>query len=82
MQLRDIRQYIIAMWDDWVSRMSDLFSLVFTVIATYVHLTNPSQAKYWAVAAIASYILASYWVWYKHRPDLKVELHGVSFDQG
>jgi hypothetical protein len=71
-----------AMWDDWVSRMSGLFSVVFTAIALAFNLSNRVQAKYWAAAAVASYIVASFWVWYRHRPDLKIELRRVSVDSG
>jgi hypothetical protein len=70
------------MWEDWVSRMSGIFSLIFIAVALGTNLNNRAQAKYWAGAAVLSYIIASFWVWYKHRPDLTIEQEGLYLDAG
>lgn len=80
--MRFIWQYIAAMWADWVSRMSGIASIVFTVVALVFKLTDFGQARYWIAAAFLSYVIASFWVWYKHRPDLTIEETGIWIDAG
>src|SRR5260370_4667578 len=80
--MRFVLQYIAAMWADWVSRMSGLASLVFTVVALIFNLKDLGQARYWIAAAMISYVIASFWVWYKHRPDLTIEGKGIWLDAG
>lgn len=75
-------QYIAAMWADWISLLSGLASLVFTVVALIFKLKDLGQARYWIVAAVISYVIASFRVWYKHRPDLTIEERGVWLDAG
>jgi hypothetical protein len=77
MRLAHIGQYIAAMWSDWIGRMSGTASVIFLVIALIFKLTEVGQARYWIAAAFVCYIIASFRVWHKSRPDLKVDLLGI-----
>ena len=62
--------------------MSGIFSLLFLVIGLVQPPTSNWQIKYWFVAAVASHAIASYRVWYKIRPDVKVDVLRLCLDSG
>jgi hypothetical protein len=80
--VRYVSQYIAAIWADWLSRMSSVASLVFTAIGLSFRLTELGHARYWLAAAFVSYVIASFRVWYKTRPDLHIEKAAVFLDTG
>jgi hypothetical protein len=62
--------------------MSGIASLGFIVVAFVFKLTDLGQARYWIVAAVACYVIASFWVWYKNRPSLSIDHLGTFIDAG
>lgn len=71
-----IWEYVVAMWTDWVSRMSGVASLIISFLAAYYELKDKGKPALW-MAAAACYLITSFAVWYKTRPDLSVELQGT-----
>jgi hypothetical protein len=70
MLIRLIRQYIGAIWKDWISRMSSIASLTLVVLALVFRLTELGQARYWIAAAMACYVVASFVAWKTERTTI------------
>ena len=79
MFFRALGEYIAAIWADWLSRMSGVASLVIAFIAAYYELLDRGKPALW-IAVVASYAVASFMVWYKHHPDLIIEMREVLLD--
>jgi len=62
-----LKQYFIAIWADWVSRMSTIASVLFIFLALVFRLTEIGQARYWIAAALVAYAIASFSTWRKER---------------
>jgi len=79
---RPFFQYLVALCTDWISLMSGVFSLLFLVIGFTQKPTSNWQIKYWFVAAVGGQAIASYRVWYKTRPDVKIDVLRLCLDSG
>jgi hypothetical protein len=69
-----IWEYIIAMGASWVSLISGICSAIFLIIWVFTNFSNEQQSKYWSIAFILSYVISSFNIWYKDRPNLQIEL--------
>lgn len=81
MRLRFIKDYVVAIGSDWVGLVSGIASIVFLVLGFIFKLSDVTQFRYWAIAAFLCYAIASYWAWYKNRPDLGIEQMEVFLSQ-
>ncbi|MDT7541459.1 MAG: hypothetical protein QOE33_1363 [Acidobacteriota bacterium] len=75
--LRAIGEYFLAVWADWISRMSGVASIVISFLAAYSELKDKGKPALWIAAAIC-YLITSFSVWYKNRPDLKIEIRDIA----
>src|SRR5215216_6704798 len=61
------RDYLAALWGDWVARMSGLASIVLASPAAYFEfMVKHGQAALWAAAAVCV-VVASCRIWVKER---------------
>lgn len=71
-----LKQYLAAIWADWVSRMSGVAGLLLIVIAFAFRLTEVGQARYWLGAAAACFVIASFSAWRTERLNAE-RLRGI-----
>lgn len=60
--------------------MSSTASIVFLFAAFIWKWAEQGQLRYWLIAAFLSFSLASYWAWYKNRPDLRFALDRICLE--
>jgi hypothetical protein len=74
--------YITDLWKGWIGIMSSTASVVLLAVGLFWEITDRAQHRYWVVASVVCYAIASFSAWYRIRPALRTELDGVSFDNG
>lgn len=80
--MRHFFQYIRELFTGWQGIMSSTASIVFLIGAFVWKWAEQGQLRYWLVAAFASFAIASYLTWLRVRPDLRIEIQGISLDHG
>jgi len=80
--MRHLLQYIRELFTGWQGIMSSTASIVFLIAAFIWKWAEQGQLRYWLIAAFASFAIASYLAWLRVRPDLRIEIQGISLDRG
>jgi hypothetical protein len=85
-------QYIAAIWEDWLARMSGLASLIFTLLGVYSEyfagIRGNDRAKLFCwIAAVACFLFANYRIWaderkkcVSQRPKFDMHIEGMHYE--
>jgi hypothetical protein len=60
--------------------MSSTASVVFLVVGFIWNLTVGGQMRYWLCAAFVCYVIASFRLWFRVRPLLRLEIKNLQFE--
>jgi len=72
-----IRQYLAALWADWVARMSGIASIILAFLAAYLEfIVKHGKASLWVTAAIC-FCVASYRIWASEREKVLNQQKGT-----
>lgn len=62
--------------------MSTGAALLFLALGFIWNFAQGGQLRYWLIAAFVCFVIASFSAWFRIRPDLRLEVEGVSLDAG
>jgi hypothetical protein len=80
--MRHLLRYIADLWKGWVGIMSSTASVIFLALGLFRKITERGQLRYWLGAAFTCYAVASFWTWFRIRPDLAIDIQQTSLDRG
>lgn len=75
--MRHVVRYIADLWKGWIGSMSSTASVVFLIAGFIWNLTVGRQLGYWLCAALVCYAIASFRLWFRLRPVLRLEIKNL-----
>jgi hypothetical protein len=78
--MRYLLRYIADLWNGWIGSMSSTASIVFLIVGFIWNLTVGGQLRYWLWASFVCYVIASFRLWFRLRPVLRLEIKNLLFE--